>query len=294
MPFFPSSHSPSAILAHTPNPICFFIWRNSNLGYGPNTTIIGHSYWCIGITLFFPLLNQSAKGGKKKTQTDPTSPRSAQVFHSNRTAESGSLQPHRRMLPPLTFRPRPPGAPLQPGRVHLGDTSAAADSRPRPTEHSASRDPRRRGHLALPLGRRLLLHLGHEQARHLALHRAPAAHGPVDPIAPPAPRPAGSAPAPRWAMGDVVRLRPAGAPWQSEAASRGGRGCPAGTGHALGLRRKPLAVTSAADLARRPSLRLCAGMEAVSPRSGGFSVSGCAWGGTVASFRCPGSLRCQS
>ena len=74
----------------------------------------------------------------------------------------------------------------------------------------------------------------------------------------------------------------------------GERECPAGTGLALGLRRKPLAVTSAADLARRPSLRLRAGMEAVSPRSGGFSVSGCTSGGTAASFRCPGSLRYQS
>ncbi|XP_019466836.1 uncharacterized protein LOC109364662 [Meleagris gallopavo] len=67
------------------------------------------------------------------------------------------------------------------------------------------------------------------------------------------------------------------APGRSPMAERGHlwgeRECPAGTGLALGLRRKPLAVTSAADLARRPSLRLRAGMEAVSPRSGGFSVS---------------------
>lgn len=65
-------------------------------------------------------------------------------------------------------------------------------------------------------------------------------------------------------------------------------------GLALGLRRKPLAVTSAAALARQPSFCLCTGMEAVSPRSGDFSVSGCTSGGTAASFGCPGSLRSRS
>lgn len=41
--------------------------------------------------------------------------------------------------------------------------------------------PRRPGHLPLPLGRGLLLHLGDEQARQLALHRAPPPHRPAAP-----------------------------------------------------------------------------------------------------------------
>lgn len=162
---------------------------------------------------------------RKITLTDPVQPTGFSLKLDSKKWKPTAAQTD--ATHPLTFLPRPPGAPLQPGRVHLGDTAAVADSLPRPTGPSAFPDPRRPCHLPLPLDRRLFLHLGHEQARHLALHRTPAAHGLTGPLPPPspcpAPRPAGSAPAPRCAMGDVVRRRLAGASWLSWAASRVGR-----------------------------------------------------------------------